>query len=136
MDESSESLLKYFLGFARVQIRNIEYYVNDEENVCTYLESFQHHGCSRLDTEHHVSSLIDRDLLFQIMESRGNSASDFYDTQNPPLLPLEPGHTIKCVRGHDLLGAAQRFLPPGQRWWLTKLYSSGKLLVKQEKIIV
>ncbi|CAI7578703.1 unnamed protein product [Penicillium palitans] len=112
----------FFLGFARVQIRSFEFGINDEENVLNYLQFFECNGCSRLDPEHHVSAVANQDVFTDAIESQNLSAAAFYDVKNPPVLQLEPGKRLRCIRGHDLLEAAHRYLPPGERWWYTKLY--------------
>ncbi|KAJ5417417.1 uncharacterized protein N7487_000967 [Penicillium crustosum] len=116
----------FFLGFARVEIRNFEFGINDEGNVLNYLQFFECNGCSRLDPEHHVSAVVNQDVFTNIIESQNLSAADFDDVKHPPLLQLESGNKLRCIRGHDLLEAAHRYLPPGERWWYTKLYSDGQ----------
>lgn len=75
------------------------------------------------------SSVVDKDGLTSAMESQQLSVKDFYDSRNPPLLQLTSGAKFRCVRGCDLLEAGQRYLPPGQRWWITKIYSSGNVMM-------
>ncbi|KAJ5186467.1 hypothetical protein N7449_011231 [Penicillium cf. viridicatum] len=118
----------FFLGFARVQIRSFEFGINDEENVLNYLQFFECNGCSRLDPEHHVSAVANQDVFTDAIESQNLSAAAFYDVKNPPVLQLEPGKKLRCIRGHDLLEAAHRYLPPGERWWYTKLYRDGQYI--------
>ncbi|CAG8902296.1 unnamed protein product [Penicillium egyptiacum] len=123
LQDSPES---FFLGFAKVQIRSFEFGINDEQNVLNYLRFFECHGCSRSDPEHHVSAVANQDIFTNAIESQNLSAIDFYDVKNPPFLRLGLGNKLRCIRGHDLLEAGHRYLPPGERWWYTKLYRDGQ----------
>lgn len=134
LDNASERLLQYFIGFAKVHIRFFEYEVNDEENVRNYIQSFERNGCDRSNGEHYVSAVIEKDTLTRVMVSQQLSINIFYDYRNPPLLQLTAGAKFRCVRGSDLLEAGQRYLPPGQRWWITKIYSSG-IVIKSRRIV-
>lgn len=130
VQDSPES---FFLGFAKVQIRSFEFGVNDEQNVLSYLQFFEYHGCSRLDPEHHVSAVANQDMLTNAIESQNLSTTDLYNVKDPPFLQLELGNKLRCIRGHDLLEAGHRYLPPGERWWYTKLYRDGQLWLKSFK---
>lgn len=116
----------FFLGFAKVHIRSFEFGINDEENVMNYLRFFECHGCSRSDPEHHVSAVTNQDVFTNAIESQELSAANFYDVKHTPFLRLELGNKLRCIRGHDLLEAGHRYLPPGERWWYTKLYRDGQ----------
>ncbi|KAE8371412.1 hypothetical protein BDV26DRAFT_298818 [Aspergillus bertholletiae] len=78
--------------------------------------------CSLLDPGSYITAVIKKDSLLYGLDQAGIESNSLLDPINPPSLPLE-NTTLLCLRGRDLLEAARRILPPGQRWLIVKLYS-------------
>jgi len=74
-----------------------------------------------------MTVLINRDTLKQAAERSGIDIDNGLGSTDPPVLSLEPTTVLPCLRGRDLLEAVRRVLPPGQKWWVTKLYCAGKI---------
>jgi hypothetical protein len=117
----TNSLTNYLCGFAKIKLRHLsgEY---RKKNMLRFKRALMAGQCSLLDPEHHITALIDMNTLNKGLEKSGINAAILLDAIDPPHLSLEDAVVLACLRGRDLLEAARRVLPPGQRWVVVKLY--------------
>jgi hypothetical protein len=74
-----------------------------------------------------MTVLINRDTLKQAAERSVIDIDNGLGSTDLSVLSLEPTTVLPCLRGRDLLEAVRLALPPGQKWWVTKLYCAGKI---------
>jgi hypothetical protein len=117
----ANTLSNYLCGFAKIKLRHLsgEY---REKNMLRFKRALMGGQCSLLDPEHYITALIDMDTLNKGLEKSGIDAATLLNAIDPPHLSLEDAVVLTCLRGRDLLEAARRVLPPGQRWLVVKLY--------------
>lgn len=126
MDTSSSDLATYFRGFAKVHLGHIVSDTHNEKNVRQYLRLFKTGQYSREDPLHTIAVTIVSETLVRAVSQHGIDASTLYDPRTPPLLTLEQDVQLPCLQGRDLLEAAKRSLGFGEKWWIVRLYSSGR----------
>lgn len=125
MDSLSNEVLKYFQGYAQVRLPHL--YCKDfcEMNVRRYLKLFEAEGCSRQDPQHSIAAIINAETLSQALRWSMIEPDSLLVARNFPMLSLDGNTRLLCLQGQDLLEAARRFLPPGQKWWVVRLYLDG-----------
>ncbi|KAE8334765.1 hypothetical protein BDV24DRAFT_169854 [Aspergillus arachidicola] len=131
IDTKSQEVQKHFVGFAKISLQQLSHEFDAEENVKWYSKRFTLDECSRLDPEHFVIAVITEDQLNRAILDTGIAPEGLSFSQNPPHLMLEKNVVLPCLRGRDLLEAARRFLPPGEKWWTTRLYLNSLPLYLQ-----
>ncbi|KAK9604802.1 hypothetical protein V6Z93_002753 [Aspergillus fumigatus] len=72
--------------------------------------------------------------LNKSLEKSGIDATTLRNAIDPPHLSLEDAVVLACLRGRDLLEAARRVLPPGQRWVVVKLYVDSLPVILRTEI--
>ncbi|GMF76306.1 unnamed protein product [Aspergillus oryzae] len=132
IDTKSQEVQKHFVGFAKISLQQLSPEFDTEENVKWYSKRFTLDECSRLDPEHFVIAVITEDQLNRAILDTGIAREGLSFSQNPPHLMLEKSVVLPCLRGRDLLEAARRFLPPGEKWWTARLYLNCKELSPDE----
>jgi hypothetical protein len=127
MDTRSLDLATYFRGFAKVHLGHIASDTYNEKNVRQYLRLFKTGQYSREDPLHTIAVTIGSEILVRAVSQHGIDVSILYDPRTPPLLTLEEDIQLPCLQGRDLLEAAKRSLGFGEKWWVVRLYSAGRL---------
>ena len=125
MDACSSELSKYFLGFIKVDLGHIVGESYSEKNVHQYIRFFKASQCSREDPLHTIAVSINLETLVGAASQSGIEMDALYDPRGLPFLTLDRDLRLSCLQGKDLLEAAKRYLPFGEKWWAVRLYSAG-----------
>ena len=132
-----------FRGRAKVAISNLRFedaYVHgtrplDSSNIDRLEKIFELEGCLRLDPDHYVPAIINRDTFEKALRNSGLQ-HDLLNTSpdEPKWLNLDPQSYLTCLHGRHRLAAARRFLDPSERWWVVDIYSDGLLLPPDSEV--
>ena len=121
-----------YLGRAKILIHKLVFEADkscearslDLKNVSRLHRIFELEGCSRLDPDNHVPTLINRKVLADALEKGGRLGVSLGGCGEPNLLEVE--EPLMCLHGRHRLAAATRyFCHPEQKWWVVDLYLDG-----------
>ena len=121
-----------YLGRAKILIHKLVFEADkscearplDGKNVSRLHNIFELKGCSRLNPDNYVSTLINRKVLTDALGKGGSL--DVSLSGCGELSLLEVKEPLICLHGRHRLAAATRyFFQPGQKWWIVNLYLDG-----------
>ena len=104
----------------------------DPKNVTRLLRIFQLEECFHLESEHHVSVLINIQVLNTVLSDARLQSEDLMICENPSKLNINI--SLFCLHEKHWLKAANEFLDPHDKWWVIDLYLDG-LSSKNQKSI-
>ena len=96
-------------------------------NIDRIVEIFNIEGCKREEHDHFVRALVDKKQLEATLAEKRQ------------ILPLQPQRVeeiphlnivVDCLDGYHRIEAGKRYLSENDRWWVVRLFSSGKVSYK------
>ena len=133
-DENLQRLRRLkFRGTARIRLDDLRLSAHNGKemsrgNVDRLKAIFEEEGCRRLEVQHHVPALIDKQALDRAVANAKISPAALQEANgNYPelLLPAQ----IDCLHGQHRIQAAKEFLPPREKWWAVDLYHAGLFVI-------
>ena len=130
--QASSERSRAYLGRAKILIHRLVFEADkscevrplDGKNVSRLHRIFELEGCSRLDPDNHVPTLIKRKVLADALGNGGSLDVSLGGCGEPSLLEVE--EPLVCLHGrHRLAAAKQYFFQPEQKWWIVDLYLDG-----------
>lgn len=130
--QASSERSRAYLGRAKVLIHKLVFEADkscearplDGKNVSRLHNIFELEGCSRLDPDNYVPTLINRKVLADALGKGGSLDVSLGGCGELSLLEVE--EPLICLHGRHRLAAATRyFFQPEQKWWIVDLYLDG-----------
>jgi len=120
-----------YRGHAKVQIQYLKFEDDnqmgaralDSKNIARLVQIFELEGCFRLEPEHYVPALVNRQALDAVLSEARMNATDLLQCGEPPTLNIN--FPLVCLHGKHRLHAAGQFLNPNDKWWVVDLYLDG-----------
>ena len=86
-------------------------------------------GCLRLTPSNCIPAIISQQDLDRSIKATGTSLEELLDSKGnePPMLKLPDGYSLRCLNGQHRVLAALEALRPKDEWWSIHLYLSGIL---------
>ena len=120
-----------YRGHAKVQIQHLKFEDDsqmgagalDSKNITRLVQIFELEGCFRLELEHYVPALVNRQALDAVLSEARMNAMDLLQCGEPPTLNVT--FPLVCLHGKHRLHAAGQFLNPNNKWWVVDLYLDG-----------
>jgi len=130
--QTSSERSRAYLGRAKILIHKLVFEVDkfcearplDGKNVSRLHNIFELEGCSRLNPDNYVPTLINRKVLTGALGKGGSLDVSLGGCEELSLLKVE--EPLICLHERHRLAAATRyFFQPEQKWWIVNLYLDG-----------
>ena len=115
----------HFRGYARVRLDDIEFDSGrdlDSRNVRRLLGVFKR-SCERENPGNAISVVVEKQIFADLpQQDLHPEATHFFVPEQLPYLKSK----VLCLHGKHRICAARSFLSHSERWWIAKIYDSGK----------
>jgi hypothetical protein len=99
------------------------------QNVRRLQKIFEKTGCLRLQDENVVDAVVRDDYLDTALRKTGLTIEDLHKIRSPKDAPTVHFESLQCLNGLHRIRAADRFLNENDKWWVVRLFSSGRYIV-------
>ena len=116
---------EHFRGYARIRLDNIEFDSGldpNSRNVRRLLGIFKR-KCERENPGNAISVLVGKEVLANVLQQ--DSHSGITHSLIPDQLPYLDTKVL-CLHGIDRICAARKFFNLSERWWIAKIFDSGR----------
>ena len=115
----------HFRGYARVRLDDVEFDSGrdlDSRNVRRLLGVFKR-SCERENPGNAISVVVRKEILANMLQQ--DLHREAIHSLSPEQLPYLKTKVL-CLHGKHRICAARRLLRHSERWWIAKIYDSGK----------